>query len=89
MTREREEKEDRTARAAFRPGYGGACEAQIWKFSQPQHPYDDKKEPESELITVESLDQALHYMRYWTRDFQHSQGRIAWHIALVSGSPLD
>jgi hypothetical protein len=28
------------------------CEAQLWKFTEPQDPYDTDKEPEKEMVTL-------------------------------------
>jgi integrase len=45
-----------------RPGSRGFCEAQIWRFSEPQDCYNPEKEPDAELIAALSLDRALQYM---------------------------
>ena len=74
---------------AFRPGSRGVCEAQLWKFSEPQDQFDPEKEPETELIAALSLDQALKYMRRRHSDFNVSKAESLGMIALLAGSPLD
>ena len=70
-------------------GPRGVCEAQLWKFSEPQDPYDTDKEPETEMVAALPLDQALKYMRYRHRDFNITEAESLGIIALVGGSPLD
>ncbi len=62
--------------AAFRPGSEGVCEAQLW-------------ESESQLVAVESLDQALKYMRRRRDDFIINKAESLGMISLLSGLPLD
>jgi hypothetical protein len=54
---------------AFRPGFRGVCEAQLWRFSESKTRTTPTKEPEMELVAALSFDQALKDMRYRHRDF--------------------
>jgi len=76
-------------KSAFRPGSRGVCEAQLWKFTEPQDRFNPEKEPETELIAALSLDQALNYMRRRHSDFNISKAESLGMIALLAGSPLD
>jgi hypothetical protein len=75
-------------RAAFRPGSGGVCEAELWKFSAPQDPYIEE-EPESHMVAAESIYEALNYIRRRERDFRVNKAECIGMIAMLSGSPLD
>jgi hypothetical protein len=86
----RRNRKNTEASAAFRPGSGGVCEAQLWKFSAPENPYNREEEPESELVAAESIHEALKYVRRrHGDDFRISKAECLGMIALLSGSPLD
>ena len=73
----------------FRPGSGGACEAQLWSFTGPQRVSDEENIPEAVWVAAESLDAALQYVRQRHEDFVITAARFVGMIALLSGSPLD
>jgi hypothetical protein len=73
----------------FRPGSGGACEAQLWIFTGPQAISEDDHTPEAVRVAAESLDAALQYVRQRHGDFIITAARLAGMVAVVSGSPLD
>jgi hypothetical protein len=73
----------------FQPGSAGVCEAQLWKFSEPQDRYNREKEPDRVLVAAGSLDQALQYVRRRHGDFNINKAESLGMIALLSGSPLD
>ena len=73
----------------FRPGSRCVREAQLWRLSEPQDPYDADKVRETELVAALSLDQALKYMRYRHRDFNIAKAESLGIIAPLGGSPLD
>jgi hypothetical protein len=73
----------------FRPGSRGVCEAQLWKFSAPQNPYNDAEEPETHLVAAQSIHEALRYIQWRERDFSISKAECIGMIAMLSGSPLD
>jgi hypothetical protein len=82
-------KRDTGAVTRFQPGSTGVCEAQLWKFSEPQDRYNREKEPDRVLVAAGSLDQALQYMRRRHGDFNINKAESLGMIALLSGSPLD
>ena len=82
-------KRDTGAATRFQPGSTGVCEAQLWKFSEPQDRYNREKEPDRVLVAAGSLDQALQYMRRRHGDFNINEAESLGMIALLSGSPLD
>jgi hypothetical protein len=82
-------KRDSGADTRFRPGSTGVCEAQLWKFSEPQDRYNREKEPDRVLVAAASLDQALQYIRRRHGDFNINKAESLGMIALLSGSPLD
>ena len=54
------QKKKRSAKnSRFRPGSGGACEAQLWSFTGPQRAPDEENIPEAVWVAAESLDAAL------------------------------
>ena len=84
------QKKKRSAKnSRFRPGSGGACEAQLWSFTGPQRVSDEENIPEAVWVAAESLDAALQYVRQRHEDFVITAARFVGMIALLSGSPLD
>jgi hypothetical protein len=73
----------------FRPGSGGACEAQLWTFTGPQRVSEEESIPEAVWVAAESLDAALQYVRQPHEDFLITAARFVGMVALLSGSPLD
>ena len=73
----------------FRPGSGGACEAQLWSFTGPQRVSDEENIPETVWVAAASLDAALQYVRQRHEDFIITAARFVSMVALLSGSPLD
>jgi len=73
----------------FRPGSGGACEAQLWTFTGPQRVSEEESIPEAVWVAAESLDAALQYVRQRHEDFLITAARFVGMVALLSGSPLD
>jgi len=82
-------KRNTSVASRFQPGSAGVCEAQLWKFSEPQDRYDREKEPDRVLVAAASLDQALQYMRRRRGAFNIGKAESLGVIALLSGSPLD
>ena len=84
------QKKKRSAKnSQFRPGSGGACEAQLWSFTGPQRISDNDNTPEAVWVAAESLDAALQYVRQRHEDFVITAARFVSMVALLSGSPLD
>ena len=84
------QKKKRSAKnSRFRPGSGGACEAQLWSFTGPQRISDNDNTPEAVWGAAESLDAALQYVRQRHEDFVITAARFVSMVALLSGSPLD
>jgi hypothetical protein len=84
------QKKKRSAKnSRFRPGSGGACEAQLWSFTGPQRISDNDNTPEAVWVAAESLDAALQYVRQRHEDFVITAARFVSMVALLSGSPLD
>jgi hypothetical protein len=77
------------SRTGFQLGSEGVCEAQLWKFSAPQNPYNPEEEPESHMVAAQSIYEALKYIRRTERDFRISKAECIGMIAMLSGSPLD
>ena len=73
----------------FRPGSTGACEAQLWNFTNSPGILSGDHAPQAYWVAAESLDAALHYMRQRHDDFTITEARFLGMIPLLSGSPLD
>lgn len=73
----------------FRPGSGGACEAQLWSFIGPQRVSGEENIPETVRVAAESLDAALQYVRQRHEGFIITAARFVSMVGLLSGSPLD
>ncbi len=80
-------KKNRYSRTGFQPGSEGVCEAQLWKFSAPQDPYNLNKKPRSHMVAAESIYEALKYIRHTEDDFMIDKAECLGMIALLSGSP--
>lgn len=74
---------------AFRPGSGGVCEAQLWKFTAPENRYNVNEPPKTHLVAAKSIDEALKYIQWREPDFSISKAECIGLIAMLSGSPLD
>ena len=84
------QKKKRSAKnSRFRPGSGGACEAQLWSFTGPQKISEDDDTPEAVWVAAESLEAALQYVRQHHDDFIVTTARFVSMVTLLSGSPLD
>jgi hypothetical protein len=88
MAREKQKKKAERG-PAFRPGSGGVCEAQLWKFTAPESHYNVNEPPESHLVAAQSIDEALKYIQWREPDFSISKAECIGLIAMLSGSPLD
>ena len=75
--------------ARFRPGTTGACEAQLWAFTNAPRILNDDSSPAVHWVAAESLETALQYMRKRHDDFTITEARFLGMIPLLSGSPLD
>ena len=73
----------------FRPGATGACEAQLWRFTDSSGILNDDSAPEIHWVAAESLEAALRYMRRRYDDFIIVEARFLGMIPLLSRSPLD
>jgi hypothetical protein len=69
----------------FQVGSEGVCEAQLWKFSNPEN----QEYQESHMVAALSIHEALNYIRRREPDFQISKAECLGMIAMLSGSPLD
>jgi hypothetical protein len=94
------EKNKKESRKRFQQGPHGGCEAMLYEFREPPLQSDDEDEddlppasgqphPRTVLIAAETVDEALHYLRFHAQAFNVHTVKCLGVILMVSGSPAD